>query len=127
MVKLFPQKIKKNENEIIKFDQLNIDLSNLSTTTIKSPKLQETGTIKLLGCFVNSGNNNQICKGDIKKEILPTLNRRIILPFYIPVLALICSLLLIKTKRKYLNKASIFIYSFLLLIVTEMTVRVYWD
>ena len=114
---------KNNENEIIKFDQLNIDLSNLSTTTIKSPKLQETGTIKLLGCFVNSGNNNQICKGDVKKEILPTLNRRIILPFYIPVLALICSLLLIKTKRKYLNKASIFIYSFLLLIVTEMTVR----
>ncbi len=112
-----------DENEIIKFDQLNIDLSSLSTTTIKSPKLQETGTIKLLGCFVSRENNNEICKGDVKKEILPTLNRRIILPFYIPVLALICSLLLIKTKKIYLNKPSIFIYSFLLLIVTEMTVR----
>ncbi len=112
-----------NENEIIKFDQLNIDLSNLTTATIKSPKLQETETIKLLGCFINRENKNDICKGDVKKEILPTLNRRIILPFYIPVLALICSLLLIKTKRKFLNKASIFIYSFLLLIIIEMTVR----
>ena len=38
---------KKNlENEIIKFDQLNIDLSSLNTTTIKKPKIQETSTFK---------------------------------------------------------------------------------
>ena len=33
-----------NENEVIKFEQLNIDLSNLATTTIKVPKFQETST-----------------------------------------------------------------------------------
>ena len=32
------------ESEIIKFEQLNIDLSDLTTTTIKKPKLQETST-----------------------------------------------------------------------------------
>ena len=69
-------------------------------------------------------NNNQRCKGDVKKEIFSTKNRRIILvPIYIIVLSLIKFILLIKTKKIYLNKASIFIYSFLLLIVTEMTVR----
>ena len=41
----------KSENDIIEFDQLSIDLSNLATSTIKSPKLQETSTIKLLSCF----------------------------------------------------------------------------
>ena len=29
---------KNSENEIIKFEQLNVDLSNLSTTTIKAAK-----------------------------------------------------------------------------------------
>ena len=59
----------------------------------------------------------------LKKEILPTLNRRIIIPFYIPVLSLICSLLLIKSKKIYFNKFLIFSYSFLLLIFTELAVR----
>ena len=116
---------KKNnsENEIIKFEQLNIDLSNLSTSTIKQPKLQETSTLTLLKCLKTGIFKNQICKEDLKKEIIPTLNRRIILPLYIPVIALICSLLLIKSKKSYLNKSSVFIYSFLLLVFIELAVR----
>ena len=120
---IISSKNESDENEIIKFDQLNIDLSNLTTTTIKKPKLQETSTMKLINCIVKNDNRSEICKDDVKKEILPTLNRRIVLPLYIPVLSLVCSLMLIKTKSKFLNKISIFIYSFLLLIVTEMTVR----
>ena len=42
---------KNNKNEIIKFEQLNIDLKNLQTGTIKQPKLQETPTLKLLQCI----------------------------------------------------------------------------
>ena len=112
-----------SKNEIIKFEQLIIDLGDLSTTTIKKPKLQETSTLKLLHCFVQNKFDNQICKKDIKNEIIPTLSRRVILPLYIPVISLICSLLLIKSKARYLNKFFIFIYSFVLLIFTEMAVR----
>ena len=112
-----------SKNEIIKFEQLIIDLGDLSTTTIKKPKLQETSTLKLLNCFVRDKFDNQICKKDIKNEIVPTLSRRVILPLYIPVISLICSLLLIKTKARYLNKFFIFIYSFVLLVFTEMAVR----
>ena len=112
-----------SKNEIIKFEQLIIDLGDLSTTTIKKPKLQETSTLKLLNCFVRNEFENQICKKDIKNEIVPTLSRRVILPLYIPVISLICSLLLIKTKARYLNKFFIFIYSFVLLVFTEMAVR----
>ena len=49
---------------------------------------------------------------NFKKEILPTLTRRLILPFYIPVITLICSLLLIKTNKKIFNVKSIFFYCF---------------
>ena len=89
------------KNEIIKFEQLNIDLGDLKTTTIKKPKLQETSTIELLNCFLINSFQNSQCSEEIQKEIIPTLNRRIILPIYIPVISLICSLLLIKTKKDF--------------------------
>ena len=113
---------KNSENEIITFEQLSIDLSNLSTTTIKKPKIQETSTIKLLNCLIDK-KQEKYCTEGFKKEILPALNRRIIISFYIPVLSLFCAFLLIKSKRFYLNKLSIFIYSFSLLVFTEIAVR----
>ena len=111
------------ENEIIKFEQINIDLSDLNSTTIKKPKLQETSTSKLLNCFINKTFGNQICNNKLKEEITSVLNRRLFLPLYIPVLCLICCLQLIRSKKNYLNKFSVFIYSFLLVLFTELTVR----
>ena len=115
---------KNTENEIIKFEQLTIDLSNLVTTTIKKPKIQETPTHKLLGCiFKDTNKETRICNEEFKTEILPVLNRRIVTPFYIPVISLICALLLIKTKKFYLNKVSVFLYGFSLLLFTELAIR----
>ena len=111
------------ENEILKFSQLKIDLGNFITTTIKQPKLQETSTTKLLSCFLNEDKQLNFCKEDSKKEIIPILIRRIILPFYIPVIALICSFLLLKNKRNFLNRISIFLLSFFTLIMTELIIR----
>ena len=51
MVKSFLQKKDNSKNEIINFEQLSIDLSNLTTSTIKQPKIQETSTLKLIKCF----------------------------------------------------------------------------
>ena len=112
----------KLKNEIIKFDQLNINLSKLNTSTIKSAKIQETSTFELLGCFTNRNSINQFCI-QTEKEIIPNLSRRIVLPFYIPVIALVSSLLLIKTKRKTLSKICIFTGGFVLLLFTELIVR----
>ena len=115
---------KNTENEIIKFEQLIIDLSNLVTTTIKKPKIQETPTHKLLGCiFKDTNEETRICNEEFKTEILPVLNRRMVTPFYIPVISLICALLLIKTKKFYLNKVSVFLYGFSLLLFTELAIR----
>ena len=59
----------------------------------------------------------------VLKEILPTLNRRVIIPFYIPVLSFICALLLIKSNRLFFHKSFVFIYGFALLLFTELAVR----
>ncbi len=115
---------KNSESEIIKFEQLTIDLSNLTTTTIKKPKVQETSTVKLLECiFFNDYEESRFCNQEFKKEILPVLNRRMVIPFYLPVISLICALLLVKSQKIYLNKISIFIYSFSILIFTELALR----
>jgi len=120
-----------NKNEIVKFEQLNINLENLRTGTITQPKLQETSTLKLLQC-INSLANKLVdkdvgyCKKNAKKEIMTVLNRRILLPLYIPIIALLCSFLLIKTQKQknfFLNKYSIFILSFLILLYAELIIK----
>ena len=97
----------------------------MNTDTIKSAKIQETSTFELLGCFTNKNSVNQFCR-QTEKEIIPNLSRRIVLPFYIPVIALISSLLLIKTKKKKkktFSKICIFTGGFVLLLFTELIVR----
>ena len=115
------------ENNIIKFQQLNIDLKNLQTDTITSPKLQETSTKDLIKCFMgNTQNLSFDCKENSKKEILTMLNRRLVLPFYIPVIALLCSFLLIQNKQKkkrFINQYSVFTLSFLVLLYAELIIR----
>ena len=112
-----------DENEIIKFQQLNIDLKNLATTTIKEPKIQETSTLTLLKCFTSSKIQKSICSNEARKEVYPTLIRRIILPTYIPLVALLCSFLLLKNRSFLLSKFTIFIYCFLTLVLTEILIR----
>tara|TARA_B100001057_G_scaffold483343_1_gene559935 strand:+ start:976 stop:2103 length:1128 start_codon:yes stop_codon:yes gene_type:complete len=112
------------ENDILTFEKIKIDLEGLTNTTIKKPKIQETSTLKLIGCANNNYFNDENCRGNFKQEVYPTLNRRIILPFFLPLIALISSLLLVKTKKKLLfNKFSIFGYSFFILLYAELIIR----
>jgi lipopolysaccharide export system permease protein len=112
------------ENEIIKFDQLKIDLSDIKNTTITKPKIQETSTIKLLMCIQKNIFENDVCNENLKKEMIPALNRRIILPFFIPVVALITCILLINHKKKFLlSRTNIFLYSFIILLYAEVVIR----
>jgi lipopolysaccharide export system permease protein len=113
----------KNENNIIKFEQIDIDLKNIANNTIKKPKIQETSTIKLIGCLNNNYFNDINCRGNFKEETLPALSRRIIMPLFIPVITLVASLLLIKNKKNFFfSKVSIFGYAFLILLYAELTI-----
>ena len=111
------------ENEIVKFEQLQVNLENLSTTTIKAQKIQETPTIKLLSCFFDNNINKNYCNDNFKKEIISSLNRRITIPFYLPLLSLLCSILLISSTKIYFNNKIIYVFCFLILLFTELIVR----
>ena len=45
------------------------------------------------------------------------------IPFYIPLLALICGLLLIKSEKMYFKKNMIYAYGFIIILFTELSVR----
>ena len=117
----------KLENSIIKFEQLNLDLKDLQTDTIKDPKLQETPTFDLVKCMFKENKKKILnCEEHTKKEIITILNRRIVLPLYIPIISLLCSFLLIKNESKknyFSNKFSIFFISFLILLYAELIIR----
>ena len=91
--------------------------------TIKKDKIQETSTLKLLKCFLGSSVQKEFCNEDFLSEIIPTLTRRFITPFYIPVISLISALLLLRSNKIILNKNLIFFYSFSLLLFTEIAVK----
>ena len=111
-------------NKVVKFDQMNLNLGTLENNVIKKPKIQETSTAQLLNCFTNKYKKNSFCTISSKKELIPILNRRIVLPFYIPIISLLCSLLLINSKNKvFINKISIFLSAFFVLLFAELFIR----
>ncbi len=115
---------KEKNIDVVSFEQLSIDLKNLSTATIKQPKLQEISTIKLLNCFFENLSGYEICKSqNTKREIMVNLIRRLALPFYIPAISILCAFLLIKNNSFFLDKLIIYISSFLLLLFTELSIR----
>ena len=111
------------KNEIIKFDQLGINFLDVDTNQIKQPKIQETSTYKLFKCVFKNELNNNFCNNESKKEIIPILNRRLSLPLYIPVISLLCSLLIMKSKKIYYKKSIIFSYCFILLVIIELCIK----
>ena len=120
------------------FNETKINLSKYTSKTTKTPKIQEVKTISLYDClFLNKGrpvkdqnNFNFICRDtlDLKNKISQELFSRIFKPFYIPLLALIGSLLLIKSKNstnfsKY--KFKIFTIGVITISISEISTKFY--
>ncbi len=112
---------------IIKFEKTSLNLKGLSTKTITEPKMQETKTIDMIQCIQKrkvDHNCNETKRG--KMDIRIELNKRFGMPFFIPVIALICSFLLSSRKDKKIynyNKYIYFFISFVILAIAEITVR----
>ena len=126
------QKLAKDGSvSIVKFEKTSFNLSGISTKSISEPKMQETSTLKILKCIKGQGivkinmhncNPNEKTKINTKIEI----NKRLGMPFFIPLMALVCSFLLGSRKDKKIFNLNKYIYSFfgvLFLILAEITVR----
>ena len=140
---LFDGSIMNNTNaktNSFEFSETEMNLSKFSTHTTTHPKIQEITTYDLFACIVKLRNlpssfiidkfkTKKIlinCKlNNIKISFQETF-KRIILPFYLPVLTLIASLIIIKSKDDYKfskYKLGLFIFGVTTIIISEVSMR----
>ena len=117
------------------FNETQINLSKYTSKTTTVPKIQEINTKILLSCLLKGEltkrkNSNLIFNCDstlaLKNKISQELFSRIFKPFYMPLLALIGSLLLIKSKNsqgfpKY--KFKVFASGVIVISISEITTK----
>ena len=121
------------------FNETQVNLSNYTSKTTKTPKIQEINTKSLFNCLfkdvikknITKENNFKfVCKKDVQlmNKISQELLSRIFKPLYIPLLALISGFLLIKSKNsqgfsKY--KFKIFTSAVIIISLSEISTKFY--
>ena len=119
---------KNNNNNITNFDfsQSDFGLGDMDSHLVTHKKIQEQSTISLLTCmksiFEKKNYNIINCNKSNPRNIYKTIFKRLINPFYLPVLILI-SLLFILTSKENLKynkyKYLIFLFGLGLIILSE--------
>jgi lipopolysaccharide export system permease protein len=122
------QTLNQNNNNITNFDFSRSDfgLGNMDSHLVTHKKIQEQSTISLIRCiksiFEKKDYNVINCNKNNPRNIYKTIFKRLINPFYLPVLILI-SLLFILTSKENLKynkyKYSIFLLGLGLIIISE--------
>ena len=120
--------IDKSRINTFEFDQIDFNLESFSSNSIIAPKIQETSSVHLLGCvFYEKFSLQEECKyNNVPDETKQELLKRFYKPFYIPVIALLCSFLLISGNYKpnySIVKKYIFLIILLVLIISETSLR----
>ena len=114
-----------NNNKITNFEfsKSDFSLGNMDSHAIVHRKLQEQSTKSLLECVRNIyfKSNKQLLNCDIEnpREVYKELFKRIILPFYLPLLILISSINLLNSKENVnYNKKKILIFLLGICVIT---------
>ena len=121
------------------FNETQVNLSNYTSKTTKTPKIQEINTKSLFNCLfkneikknITKENNFKfVCKKDLQSmnKISQELLSRIFKPLYIPLLALISGFLLIKSKNSqgFSNyKFKIFTSAVIIISLSEISTKFY--
>ena len=113
---------------VISFEETTLNLLGLSTKTISKPKLQETSTLKIYNCLSGVSIETHNCNPGEKEmsNAKIEMNKRIGMPFFIPLISLIsCFLLTTRKRKKFSNiqKYFCFFSSIIVLTASEITVR----
>ena len=122
------------------FSETQLNLSKFSTHTTTHPKIQEITTYDVLACIVRLKNfpssflTNKFktqkyltnCELNNITSSFQEIFKRIILPFYLPILSLIASLIIIKSKDDFeflKYKFVLFLSGVTTIIVSEVSMR----
>ena len=125
-----------NKKEITNFEfkKVDFDLLKYQSKTTTYPKIQETSSVDLFWClYYDFKKQNNLFNAKYlrcEKSMIPNIKqeffKRLYQPIYIPLLALLCCLLFIKSKEdinfsKY--KLILFVLIFLIIVTSEISLR----
>ncbi len=120
--------IDNNRINTFKFNQIDFNLKSFGSNSIIKPKIQEINSKILLSCFFDeiSVDSNLCRQNNSLNEMKQELLKRFYKPIYIPLIALICCFLFLKSKSNNgYKKSQIFIFLgiLLLIIISETSLR----
>ena len=121
----------------ISFSKSDFSLANLETNTTTYIKTQEISSLKILKCIQNfyifnkdvfekNSKNLENCSLNNIQNIMKEFYKRLIIPFYIPILSLIPFLLISTSKENpkyYKMRIFTFLFGLGLIIFSETTIR----
>ena len=124
----------KGRTTIFNFSKTEFDLNKFSTKSTTFPKVQEQSTLKLFNCAQSLINENikflyfknMHCEKSYLKNVEQELLKRIYLPLYLPLFALVACFLILKSKdnSEYANfKFKLFLTGIVFLIISEVSLR----
>ena len=124
----------KSKSNLFAFDKIDFDLTKYHTKTITFPKIQETSSPILLKCLVFDFKNkieyfkekNFNCENSTLKNVKQELLKRLYIPIYLPLIAIACCILIIRSKESenYNRfKSILFMILFLIIVISEMSLR----
>ena len=125
------ESLNNNNNKITNFSFAKSDfrLGEMESHVVVHRKLQEQPTLELFSCVKSIYLNQKIkllnCNQDNPKNVYKELFKRIVTPFYLPLLILISAINLIITKENinYLKlRFSIFLIGIFVIIISESTI-----
>ncbi len=119
------------------FEKTQINLSKYMSKTVLYPKIQEANLRDLVYCFKDKLLINKLnlsfkepkyvkCNNEVLNEIYREILKRLYLPIYFPLLALIASILVLKSKDywQYSSfKFFLFINGFITISLSEISIR----
>ena len=122
----------KKKSTIFDFKETIFDLSKYNTKTTTSTKIQEINSLDIFYCLKSISNQkirifkNFSCQNDIKKELSKELYKRIFLPFYILLITIVVSFLILNShfEMNYkLKKIQIFLVGIVIVVFSEVSVN----
>ncbi len=116
------------------FEKSNFNLNRYKTKTTITPKIQETKSKTILQCLKKLSTNidrNIIidklnCNKSFLKNLIQEIYKRTILPFYIPILCIMASLIAIKSSNtdKFKSfKVKVFLSGILIIIFSQISIN----
>ncbi len=116
----------------INFKETEYDLSKFTSKTVTHQKIQQIPSRDLLNCiyyFYNKKEiNSSICLNRKIESVSEEIYKRVVIPFYILILSLISSSILIKPRsNKYIKyyKTLVFVMGFILIIISQVGFKLF--